>query len=203
VILLLLGLAGALLVKMGVDFLKNNLLADAPAEMIAVEADPERYEELRQDLRKFKDQEEPGELRFSASDLNLILVSDPALADWSDRARVAIEDGIIYVEFAIPMDGGFFDGKWINGRIGLQPELRNGNLGGRIVSYESLDKSEMGQLDFPPQDGQDIFQDMLLDRDFQRMIEDTTGLDLGDIEDWLEQADDLQFEEDRLILIRE
>lgn len=93
---------------------------------------------------KVSNDEASEPLSLSAEEMNQLINYHPQMTEFSDKAYFEIDDNILSAEVSVPLDGlknispifEVFSGRYLNGTIGLDLELRNERLEVYIESIE-------------------------------------------------------------------
>ncbi len=141
IILLILALVGIFFfVRAQMDTVVQRYTSDSPVTIQAPQVtDPEisraiaMYDDFMAQLKAGKPL---PELKLSSNDINALLYNHPDFAEFKDSVKVAIEDNLIRstvsldasaigLADAIPLVGGFLEGRFINGDAVLEIALEN------------------------------------------------------------------------------
>jgi len=157
IVLGLLGFAGWQVYQGALGFTEEG-----PRELPQVEVDPGHFNELQQRLTAFEQMEGDAQLRLSAEDLNQFVHNSPQLQEARDAVYFEIADGITYSQVSIPLTQvPFMSDRWVNGRLGLQLSIQDGQptvrvesltVGGKPAPSAFMDQVQKQDL------GQDLMQ---------------------------------------------
>lgn len=115
---------------MGLGYVRKTFTSDKAVEIPAVQAAPERYQEIKGRLDTFVkavDSGKGGELVLTQDDINILISEHP---DWEllkGKVYVKIEGEEIKADACIPIHGiPRLNGRYLNGTVGAKVSLKNG-----------------------------------------------------------------------------
>ncbi|MEW6355890.1 MAG: hypothetical protein AB1696_06180 [Planctomycetota bacterium] len=128
--------------------------SDKPMEIPTIEATAADYEALKARIDAFTkaaDQVQQAEIELTATDINTLIAHDPEWKEVHGKAYVKIEGDEMKADASIPLgEIPGFKGRYLNGTLGINVSLQDGELEVKpktlVVKDKSVPKQIMDQL---------------------------------------------------------
>jgi hypothetical protein len=146
VVVLFLSMAGC--VGVGLYMMRQRFTSPTPEPVPQYQAKPGEYQEVQERITSFNQNSKegkPARLELTADDLNALISQDPRWKAIRGNAFVRIAGDSLLLDVSMPLDRvPGFRGRYLNGSLGIRPQLADGRLRLYVESAKANDRPLQG-----------------------------------------------------------